>query len=128
MNGKTIIGSVALVIGSALAACSCTTVTNQPAPPTPTATRRVTPAPSITTVHPPAAATATSYAQDITNAGIVAPVGWINDTGQRLCADWRSGMTTAETDNILLAGGLHADHLAAFDRITNEDLCPDVTP
>ena len=49
-------------------------------------------------------------------------------TGERLCADWRSGESTDATDQILLAGGIHADHLAAFTGITHRDLCPDVTP
>jgi len=70
----------------------------------------------------------TSYAQDIINAGINAPVDWIVRTGNQLCTEWRDGTTTSETDQILLSGGVHADHLETFDSITNQDLCPDVTP
>lgn len=72
--------------------------------------------------------TSTTYAQDIINVGINAPVDWIDKTGEQLCAEWRSGTTTSATDQVLLAGGVHADHLEAFNRITNYDLCPDVTP
>lgn len=72
--------------------------------------------------------TPASYAQDIMAVGVSAPADWIVKTGDRLCAEWRSGTTTSATDQILLAGGVHADHLEAFNRITNFDLCPDVTP
>jgi hypothetical protein len=58
----------------------------------------------------------------------VAPVWWINRTGAQLCADWQAGMTTAQTDQQLLAGGIHANHLATYDSITNSDVCPSVTP
>jgi hypothetical protein len=37
------------------------------------------------------------------------------------------GMSTADTDQILLSGGIHTNHLAIFDSITNTDLCPAVT-
>ena len=65
------------------------------------------------------------YAQDIQNAGIVAPVAWIDKTGQTLCADWAAGDTESWTDqNVLLAGGIHPNHLATYDSITNSDVCP----
>jgi hypothetical protein len=84
-------------------------------------------------VTPPTSPTSTpgtssNYAQDIINAGINAPVDWIVSTGEQLCAEWRSGTTTSATDQILLAGGVHVDHLDAFNSITNADLCADVTP
>ena len=126
MNSRALAGAAVLAGGIGLAACT-STVTQTPAP-TVTVTHPVTPAPGTTVVQPPATAPPSSYAQDITNAGIVAPVAWINSTGERLCADWRSGESTDATDQILLAGGIHADHLAAFTGITHRDLCPDVTP
>jgi len=99
-----------------------------------TVTNHATPAPTSTNAEPsspapaaPATTPATNYAQDITNAGIVAPVDWIDSTGNKLCADWQSGMSTADTDQILLSGGIHTNHLAIFDSITNTDLCPAVT-
>lgn len=71
----------------------------------------------------------TSYAQDITNVGIVAPVSWINKTGATLCADWAAGESETQTDqNVLIAGGIYAYHTAAYDSITNTDLCPSITP
>jgi hypothetical protein len=69
--------------------------------------------------------TSSNYAQDIINAGINAPVDWIVSTGEQPCAKWRSGTTTT-TDQILLAGGVHVDHLDAFNSISNADPC-DVT-
>jgi hypothetical protein len=133
VNEKMTTGALALIAGLGISAAACTTVTNQPSSPTSTITR---PAPTATASQPPAPATAGSpapvpasrYAQDITNAGIVAPVDWINRTGEQLCSDWRNGMTTASTNRILLAGGLHADHLDEFNHITNSDLCPDASP
>jgi hypothetical protein len=68
-----------------------------------------------------------AYEADIANAGIVAPTGWLDTTGEQLCTDWANGETTANTDPILLAGGIYAYHLATFDTITNNDLCPGVT-
>ena len=126
MNSKALAGAAVLAAGIGLAACT-STVTQSPAP-TVTVTHPATPAPATTVVRPPATTPPASYAQDITNAGIVAPVDWINSMGERLCAAWRSGRTTADTDQILLAGGLHADHLAAFDHITSTDLCPGAIP
>jgi hypothetical protein len=65
-----------------------------------------------------------SYAQDITNAGIVAPIGWINKTGVTLCADWASGMSVAQTDSTVLGpGGILPQHFALYDSITQQDLC-----
>lgn len=129
MNVKMAAGAVTLVAGLGLAA-ACTTVTNQPSSPTTTITRG--PTPTSTTAPgnapPPASSPPNSYAQDIINAGINAPVDWLNRTGEQLCADWRSGKTTSETNSILLDGGVHANHLDAFNQITNQDLCPDVSP
>jgi hypothetical protein len=68
-----------------------------------------------------------SYPQDIANAGIVAPVVWVSNTGVTLCDDWANGETTAQTDPILLAGGILPAHLAIFDGITVEDVCPTVS-
>ncbi len=128
MQGKKILVAGALVAGLGAAACGRTIVVSPAANPTVTETRSAAPAPTVTIVQPPASAPPSSYAQDITNAGIVAPVAWINSTGERLCAEWRAGSTTATTDGILLSGGIHQNHLDAFNRITNADLCPDVTP
>ena len=138
MKGRTIAGIALLVSGLGLAACggTRTIIVPQAATPTVTVTHHAqTPRQTVTVVQPPAAPPATpsaapptSYAQDITNAGIVAPVDWINRTGEQLCADWRNGMTTVQTDPILLAGGIHPNHLALFDSITQSDLCPDVSP
>ena len=65
-----------------------------------------------------------TYAQDIWNAGITAPESWIDSTGQTLCADWNAGDTTVYTDQILLDGGIYPYHLASYDAITAQDLCP----
>ncbi len=62
------------------------------------------------------------YVADIQAAGITAPDTWIVQTGQTLVSDWRNGQTTAQTDQILLAGGILPGHLAAFDSITQQDL------
>jgi hypothetical protein len=65
------------------------------------------------------------YAQDISNAGISAPVYWINQTGSTLCADWAAGQTWSQTDSaVLLPGGIYPSHLALYDNITQADLCP----
>ena len=67
----------------------------------------------------PARPAAPSYAQDILNAGITAPVPWINTAGAQLAADWRAGYTAAWTDaNVLLPAGVWPSHLAPFDQIT----------
>jgi hypothetical protein len=67
------------------------------------------------------------YATDILQAGITAPVVWINSTGQKIVADWRAGYTAAWTDqNVLLPGGIYQYHLATFDQITARDF--GVTP
>jgi hypothetical protein len=58
-------------------------------------------------------------AEDILSAGITAPAGWTKTTGQTLARDWRDGNTAAWTDaNVLTPAGIHACHLAEFDRIT----------
>jgi len=62
------------------------------------------------------------YVADIHAAGITAPDTWIVQTGEALVRDWRNGQTTAQTDQILLAGGILPGHLAAFDSITQQDL------
>jgi hypothetical protein len=51
-----------------------------------------------------------------------APDTWIVQTGETLVSDWRNGQTTAQTDQILLAGGILPGHLAAFDSVTQQDL------
>ena len=136
---------VALVGGLGLSACGTTTVirpapkpavtVTKPAPaahprPTVTATRQAAPAapapagPPDNGAGPGPGASDAQYAQDIANAGITAPYGWLMTTGATLCADWANGESTADTDPILQAGGIYADHLATFDAITQEDLCP----
>jgi hypothetical protein len=65
-----------------------------------------------------------SYVTDIANAGIIAPEPWLDQTGQQLCADWNAGQTIAQTDPVLVAGGIQPGHLSMFDSITVEDLCP----
>ncbi len=65
-----------------------------------------------------------AYAQDILNTGITAPVSWIDSTGQALCSDWAAGQTTPTTDQLLLNGGILPAHLASYDSITAQDLCP----
>ena len=62
------------------------------------------------------------YVADIHAAAITAPDTWIVQTGETLVSDWRNGQTTAQTDQILLAGGILPGHLAAFDSITQQDL------
>lgn len=98
------------------------TPTLPPTTPGPTHTQYV---PVPVPQPPPPPAPSISYAQDITNAGIVAPVSWINQTGPTLCADWASGMSWTQTDNaVLLPGGIYPSHLATYDSITASDLCP----
>ena len=69
-----------------------------------------------------------SYEADIASAGIVAPSGGLDSTGEQLCNDWAAGEGTSQTDQQLLAGGIYQQHLAIFDQITNTDLCPALTP
>src|ERR1022692_4683684 len=69
-----------------------------------------------------------AYAADIANAGITAPYGWLMSTGNTLCDDWAAGEATSQSDPLLTAGGIYAYHLAAFDAITNADMCPGITP
>ena len=68
-----------------------------------------------------------TYEADIATAGIVAPAGWLDTTGEQLCNDWTAGEGSSQTDQQLLAGGIYPQHLANFDQITNNDLCPDIT-
>ena len=134
-KNKVILGILIFIGGLAIAACGTRTVViPSAATPTVTVTPGSTSAPQPTTTAPapqapaaPAGTPASNYAQDIADAGIVAPPGWLASTGQRLCADWQNGQSTEQTDQILLAGGIHANHLAAFDSITNSDVCPGVT-
>jgi hypothetical protein len=137
-KNKVILGILIIVGGLAVAACGTRTVViPSAATPTVTVTPGSTSAPQATTTVPapqapaapaaPAGTPASNYAQDIADAGIVAPPGWLASTGQRLCADWQNGESTDQTDQILLAGGIHPNHLAAFDSITNSDVCPGVT-
>lgn len=122
-------GIAALALAGGLTACGGTTVVPVPGPtitqqPQPTHTKYV-PVPAPPPAPAPAPAPPTSYAQDITNAGIVAPVAWINSTGATLCADWASGMSWTQTDNaVLVPGGIYPYHLATYDSITASDLCP----
>jgi hypothetical protein len=69
-----------------------------------------------------------TYEADIANTGIVSPTGWLDTTGVQLCNDWAAGEGTSQTDQQLLAGGIYPQHLAIFDQITNNDLCPGLTP
>jgi hypothetical protein len=140
-RNKFILGILIIVGGLAIAACGTRTVViPSAATPTVTVTPGSTSAPQATTTVPgsqppaappapaaPAGTPASNYAQDIADAGIVAPPGWLASTGARLCADWQNGQSTDQTDQILLAGGIHPNHLAAFDSITNSDVCPGVT-
>jgi hypothetical protein len=139
MKNKFILGICAIAAGLGIAACGTRTVVIPAgATPTVTVTPSSGPAPQATTTVPgpqapaapsvPPAAPPSNYAQDIANAGIVAPLGWLTSTGEQLCADWENGESTAQTDQFLLAGGIHANHLAVFDSITNSDVCPGASP
>jgi hypothetical protein len=137
MKNKLILVISVIAAGLAIAACGTRTVViPAAATPTVTVTPGSAPAPPTQTVAPVApgaqapapAAPPSNYAQDIADAGIVAPAGWLASTGERLCADWQDGESTAQTDQLLLAGGIHASHLGLFDSITNSDVCPGVTP
>jgi hypothetical protein len=138
MKNKFILGISAIAAGLAIAACGTKTVViPEAATPTVTVTPSSAPAPQATTTVPasqapaapgaPAATPPSNYAQDIANAGIVAPLSWLTSTGERLCADWQNGEFTDQTDQLLLAGGIHPNHLAVFDSITNSDVCPGVS-
>jgi hypothetical protein len=138
MKNKLILAILIIAGGLAIAACGTRTVViPSAATPTVTVTPSSAPAPHATTTVPepqaPGGSTGTAgtgasnYAQDIADAGIVAPLGWLTSTGNRLCSDWSDGQTTAQTDQILLDGGIHPNHLATFDSITNSDVCPGVT-
>jgi hypothetical protein len=139
MKNKFILGISAIAAGLAIAACGTKTVViPEAATPTVTVTPSAAPAPQATTTVPapqapaapaaPAATPPSNYAQDIASAGIVAPLSWLTSTGERLCADWQNGESTDQTDQLLLAGGIHPNHLAVFDSITNSDVCPGVSP
>jgi len=139
MKNKFILGISAIAAGLAIAACGTKTVViPEAATPTVTVTPGSAPAPQATTTVPapqapaapgaPAATPPSNYAQDIANAGIVAPLSWLTSTGERLCADWQNGESTDQTDQLLLAGGIHPNHLAVFDSVTNSDVCPGVSP
>lgn len=122
-GGATLAGSHATVIRPA--------ANTAPAAPkaTPKPGKVTPPAPAARGARPitPALAGPDRYAQDILNAGITAPVSWIDKTGQQLVADWRAGYTAAWTDaNVLTPGGIYAYHLATFDQITARDF--GVTP
>jgi hypothetical protein len=135
MKNKFFLVISVIAAGLVIAACGTRTVViPAAATPTVTVTPSSAPAPQTTTVAPgaqapaPAAPPPSNYARDIADAGIVAPLGWLTTTGSRLCADWQNGESTAQTDQLLLAGGIHPNHLGLFDSITNSDVCPDVTP
>jgi hypothetical protein len=136
MKNKFFLVISVIAAGLVIAACGTRTVViPAAATPTVTVTPSSAPAPQTTTVAPGAQAPApaapppsSNYARDIADAGIVAPLGWLTTTGSRLCADWQNGESTAQTDQLLLAGGIHPNHLGLFDSITNSDVCPDVTP
>jgi hypothetical protein len=133
MKNNFIVVMCAIAAGLAIAACGTkTVVVPEAAAPTVTVTSNPAPEPQATATVPapqaPAAAPPSNYAQDIANAGIVAPLSWLTSTGSRLCADWQSGESTSQTDQLLLAGGIHPNHLAVFDSITNSDVCPGVSP
>jgi hypothetical protein len=61
-----------------------------------------------------------SFEQAVDASGIVAPHWWDDATAVKLIADWQAGYGTSYTDQILLAGGLHPDHLALFDSLVEQ--------
>ena len=83
------------------------------------------PAPVIVQPAAPAAGNS-QYVNDILAAGIVAPAGWITATGKTLCQDWNTdGVPVSVTDQTVLeAGGILPQHLATYDAITAQDVCP----
>ncbi len=132
---SAVFASAGLLFGAA----ACGLTVQKPAANTVTATPKTTPPTTPAPTHtqyvpvpvpqhplpPPAPAPSTSYAQDVSNAGIVAPVSWIDQTGATLCADWAAGDTESWTDqNVLLPGGIYPEHLSTYDNITNSDVCP----
>ncbi len=136
--------AAALTTGSmlVLGACGSQIAALRKPAPSITVTQKVTASPTASPSQSPAHAAPThtqyvrvpvrapapapdTYAQDIWNTGITAPESWIVSTGQTLCADWNAGETTATTDQVLLAGGIYPEHLAIYDSITAQDLCPD---
>ena len=125
VTGAVVGGS--FVIGMIAAAASGSHPAS--AAPAPKTTHSASAKPAHHPAASPAAASAVpaGYATDILNAGIAAPVSWINATGQKIVADWRAGDTAAWTDaNVLTPGGVYAYHLATFDQITARDF--GVTP
>jgi hypothetical protein len=136
MKNKLIFVMCAIAAGLGMAACGTKTVViPEAAAPTVTVTSGSASAPqataTVTAPQEPAAPAGnppSNYARDIADAGIVAPLSWLTSTGERLCADWQNGESANQTDQLLLAGGIHPDHLAAFDSITNSDVCPEASP
>jgi hypothetical protein len=132
------IAALALVGGTGAASVALANphaVTNRPAGSTaPAHPKAKAPkaAPRPAQITPPPAPTANGavparYATDILQAGITAPVAWINSTGQKIVADWKAGYTAAWTDaNVLTPDGVYSYHLAPFDQITARDF--GVTP
>jgi hypothetical protein len=132
------IAALALVGGADAAGATLArphAVVTRPAANTAPAHPKTAPRPAHSTPPPapaangarPAPAGSDKYAQDILNAGITAPVSWIDSTGQKIVADWKAGYTAAWTDqNVLLPDGVYPYHLATFDQITARDL--GVTP
>jgi hypothetical protein len=121
------------VVGGFTAGCAIMAATGGSHPasaaPAPKATHSAPAKPAHHSAASPAAASAVpaGYATDILNAGITAPVSWINATGQKVVADWRAGDTAAWTDaNVLTPGGVYPYHLSTFDQITARDF--GVTP
>ena len=60
----------------------------------------------------------------IVNAGIVTPEPWLTSTGEELCTSWNEGGLTSQTDSILSDAGILPEHIASFNQITMQDLCP----
>jgi hypothetical protein len=120
-GGATLAGSHATVIRPA---ANTAPATPKAPKATPKPGKATPPAPAASSARPvtPAPAGPDTYAQDILNAGITAPVSWIDSTGQKITADWRAGYTAAWTDaNVLTPGGVYSYHLATFDQITARD-------
>ena len=92
-----------------------------PAPsPAPAGTTTATPS---STPSPTAPSGDAAYVQDIQNAGITASAPWILSAGQT-CADGPLASSSDTDSSVLLPGGILPEHLAAYDTITQNDLCP----
>jgi hypothetical protein len=152
INGKVAAIGAASVVAATGLGLAVSQAVSSPSPQTVVVHRPSTPAPKSTPTQPPpqnkiiinnnpvpsnasvpanpnyGAGQFPSYEADIASAGIVAPAGWLDSTGEQLCNDWAAGEGTSQTDQQLLAGGIYQQHLAIFDQITNNDLCPGVTP